>query len=83
MAAQGSSRKEQLQYELQEYKKHYDELTDLIRRREEWLWLYSESASKKVVQEKRESLEELKHQKEETNRARVGNFQKGLVTYYL
>lgn len=63
MAAQGSSRKEQLQYELQEYKKHYDELTDLIRRREEWLWLYSESASKKVVQEKRESLEELKHQR--------------------
>lgn len=65
MAAQGASRKEQLEYELQEYEKYYDKLSDMIWRKDEWLFLYSESASKKVVKQQRESLEELKKQRED------------------
>lgn len=65
MAAQGASRKEQLEYELEQYMIQYNKIKKAISDKRDWIFVYEDSANRKLVKQKKEELVELQDQREE------------------
>ena len=65
MAAQGASRKEQLEYELEQYMIQYKKIKKAISEKRDWIFVYEDSANRKVVNQKKEELAELEQQRKD------------------
>jgi hypothetical protein len=65
MAAQGASRKEQLEYELEQYMIQYKKIKKAISEKRDWIFVYEDSANRKVVKQKKEELAELEQQRKD------------------